>query len=366
MAADWGDTEAMAKIKDVPAARTHELTTVHDVVERYQLDGPHASVVMLLPTPGEVGDDLSTRWNARRTQLAHAGAGADALDHLDRAVRSIDPRGEMVLLTANGDGAAHCWLVDHDVEPMVHVGEFPALLHAVDELIDRAPVVAAIVDRVGADIYCVDHLDIAAAGSVTGDEVETQIIGGRGAPAGRSGGHTGNERDTYQRHADVVYERNADMIARALTEQAVASSARLIVLTGDDREVAAVGQHLDAHRFTVRPVQAGARNDARSMERLHHAVLDESSTQRRARRADAVGELRRALGQHSLGVEGNVATIEAVREGRAATLFLDRAMLTEGADEIARDALLHGGDVVVADDLGVADGIAVLLRYVTN
>jgi Bacterial archaeo-eukaryotic release factor family 2 len=353
----------MAKIKDVPAARTYELSTVHDVVERYQLEGPHATVVMLVPTPGEVGDDLSTRWNARRTQLAHAGAGARALDLLDVAVRSIDPRGEMVLLTANNDGAAHCWLVGHDVAPMVHVGEPPALLHAVDELIDRATVVAAIVDRVGADIYCVDHLGITAAGSVTGDEVETHIIGGRGAPAGRSGGHTGNERDSYQRRADLVYERNADIIARALTEQAVTSVARLIVLTGDDREVAAVEQHLDAHRFTVRPVQAGARNDARSIERLHRAVLEESAAQRRGRRAEAVDELRRALGQHSLGVEGRAATTDAVREGRAATLFLDRANLTDDADEIARDALLHGGDVVVVDELGVDDGIAVLLRY---
>jgi hypothetical protein len=353
----------MAKIKNVPAARTYELSTVHDVVERYQLDGPHASVVMLVPTPGEVGDDFSTRWNARRTQLARAGAGPRALDQLDAAIRSIDPRGDMVLLTANDDSAAHCWLVGHEVKPMVHVGEPPALLHAVDELVDRATVVAAIVDRVGADIYCVDHLDIAAAGSVTGEEVETHITGGRGAPAGRSGGHTGNERDTYQRRADLVYERNADAIARALTEQAVTSGARLIVLTGDDREVAAVEHHLDAHRFTVRPVQAGARNDARSIERLHRAVIEESSAQRRRRRAEAVDALRRALGQHSLGVQGMVATTEAVREGRAATLFLDRVSLAADADEIVRDALLQGGDVVVVDDLGVDDGVAALLRY---
>ena len=60
------------------------------------------------------------------------------------------------------------------------------------------------------------------------------------------------------------------------------------------------------------------------------------------------------------------ATAKAVREGRAATLFLDRASLTGDADEIARDALLHGGDVVVVDDLGVDDGVAVLLRYTAD
>ena len=71
MVANSGDTEDMAKIKDVPAARTYELSTVHDVVERYQLDGPHASVVMLVPTPGEVGDDLTTPME-RATHTARA------------------------------------------------------------------------------------------------------------------------------------------------------------------------------------------------------------------------------------------------------------------------------------------------------
>ena len=39
---------------------------------------------------------------------------------------------------------------------------------------------------------------------------------------------------------------------------------------------------------------------------------------------------------------------------------------TDNADEITRDALLHGGDVVVVDDLGVDDGVAVLLRYTAD
>jgi hypothetical protein len=327
-----------------------ELSGLPDVIERYRLEGPHATVIMLLTGPGQVGDDRTIRWHARRTELVHAGAGPDVIAHLDRAVESIDPRNEMVLLTANSQSAAHCWLADRDIAPMVHVGETPHLLAAVDELTDRTAAIGAIVDHLGADIYCVDHLDIAEVCTVKGDHVQTHR-------------HTGGDQAGYQRRADAVYERNADTIARALTEQAVAAHARLIVMTGDDREAAAVEQHLDTHRFSVRIVQAGARHESSAVQRLHHAVVDESLDERQGHRNRSVTELRQALGQHALGVEGSAATVLAVDEGRVATLFVDRAEVSDLHEAIARTTLMYGGAVVVADELGVADGVAALVRY---
>lgn len=337
----------MAKTIDV--AGRDELTGLHEIAERYRLDGPHATVVMLCSTPGQNGDDRKVRWHARRTELAHLGAGTAALEHLDHEVESLDPRGEMVLVTANDAGAAHCWLTDYDVVPMAHVGEIPALLAAVDELADRTPVVAALVDHAGADVYLIDHIEVADAGSVTADPVEDR-------------GHTKTDHASHERRLDAAAERTAAAIARAI-EHAATSDTRLIVLTGDDREVASVERHLDTHRFTVSVVQAGGRHEPGAVQRLRRAALDESLRQRQRRSAEAVAELRRALGQHALGTEGNESTATAADEGRVATLFLDRTRLVDGADTVARDTLARGGSIVIADELGVADGVAALLRY---
>lgn len=336
-------------VKTIDVAGHDELTGLHEIAERYRLEGPHATIVMLLSTPGQIGDDPKVRWHARRTELVHLGAGQAALEHLDREVALLDPRGEMVLVTANDTGAAHCWLTDCAAVPMAHVGEIPALLTAVDALTDRTPVVAALVDHVGADVYVVDHLDVADAGSVTGDPVEDR-------------GHTKTDPASYERRLDAGSERTAETIARAI-EHAASSDTRLIVLTGDDREVASVERHLGTSRFTVHIVQAGARREPDSVQRLRRAALDESLRNRERRRADAVAELRRALGQQVLGTQGNESTAIAADQGRVATLFLDRTRLADGADEVASDTLAHGGDIVIADELEVTDGVAALLRY---
>ena len=44
-------------------------------------------------------------------------------------------------------------------------------------------------------------------------------------------------------------------------------------------------------------------------------------------------------------------------------MFVDRTTAPDDADALARDTLLHGGTVVVADGLGVADSVAGILRY---
>lgn len=329
---------------------TEELTTVEGIIERYQLQGPHATVVMQLSLAGQVGDDRIARWHARRTELTHLGARPAALGRLDDLVSALDGRGQTVLLTANETSAAHCWLIDHDTTPFTQVGDHPALLPAIAELSDRAPVIAAIVDHLGAGIHRVDHLDIVGLGVVKGEHVQTHR-------------HTGGDQAGYQRRADAVYERNAETIAQQITDVAVEHHATLIVLTGDDREVAAVEQHLDVHRFAVRSAQAGSRHEADAVTRIHAAATAQALTERQRHIEAAVEELRRALGQHSLGVEGHDVTIQAIGEARVATLFIDRTNQLNDADATARDTLIFGGRVLVVDDLGVADGIGALLRY---
>lgn len=331
----------------------HELTSIDDVVDRYQRPGPHATVIMYVPRPGEVGEALGVRWHARRTELAHAGAGDAALGHLDHAIETIDQRGAMLVLSANDDGAALCWLLDHRLAPMTAVADRPRLLAAIDELHGRAPVTVAVVDHLGADVYEVDHVEIIARESVKGDHVQTHR-------------HTGGDQAGYQRRAESVYHRNADSIASAVGACAEAARSRLIVLTGDDREVADVIDHLDTNRFSVSSVQAGARHDNGILDRLAAAANDALLAHRHRERTNDVEDLRRSIGQHGLGIEGMSSTTDAIAEGRVATLLLDRRALPDDADQLAADALLFGGRVVLADDLGVADGVGAVLRYATT
>ncbi len=332
---------------------TNELAAADEIVARYQRSGPHATVIMEFPAPGQLGDDRMVRWHVRRSELVDAGASNTSLAHLDALVGSLDPRGETVLLTADDADAAFCWLTDRTVDHLACVGPCPALLAALDELSDRSPVIVAVVDHLGADLFELDHLDLAEIGSVKGDHIQTHR-------------HTGGDQAGYQRRANAVYERNADTVARQITEHAVAAGAHLVVLTGDDREAAAITDHLDTHRFTVVSVQAGARHDPHLAERLRRAAIGQSLTDRHARRGAATAHLREELGRHALGVEGRNATATAIAEGRVATLFVDRSAAPDDADTLARDTLLHGGTVVVADDLGVADAVAGILRYATH
>lgn len=333
-----------------PARAADELAGVADVLERYQRPGPHATVVMEFPAPGQAGDDRMVRWHVRRSELVGAGASDASLALLDVLVEELEPRGQTVLLSADGTDAAFCWLIDHTVGHLAHVGPCPAMLAALDELTDRTPVVVAVVDHLGADLFELDHLDLDEIGAVKGDHVQTHR-------------HTGGDQAGYQRRAEAVYERNADTIARQITEHAVHAGARLVVLTGDDREAAAVTDHLDTHRFTVVSVQAGARHDPQLTERLRQAAIDQSLSDRKARRAAAIAHLREELGRHALAVEGRDATATAISESRVATAFVDRAAAADDTDTLVRDTLSYGGTVVVADDLGVTEGVAAILRY---
>ena len=331
---------------------TNELARIDDVLERYGRPGPHATVIMQFPAPGQIGDDRRVRWHVRRSELVAAGAEDAALINLDVLVDALEPRGEWVLLTADGTDATFCWLTDHTVSHLAHVGACPSLLAALDELTDRTPVVVAVVDHLGADLFELDHLDLVEIGSVKGDHVQTHR-------------HTGGNHDGYQRRVEAVYERNADTIARQITAHALHAGARLVMLTGDDREAAAVTDHLDPHRFDVSTVQAGARHDAHVADRVRHAAIDRSLEDRRMRRSAAVDHLREELGRHALGVQGRADTAAAISESRVATTFLDRTAAV-AADALARDTLLFGGTVVVADDLGVTDGVAAIVRYTTQ
>ena len=302
--------------------------------------------------PGVRGQDRQTRRHALQDDLRQHGADDVVASNIDAALAALEPCGLHVLLTANAESAAFCWLTDYEVPSAIRVGPTPALLPALAELSDRAPVVGAIIDHLGADLFELGHLDLVEIGSVEGEDLSTDR-------------HVGGNQDSYQQWVNTVYERNADLIAKHVSEHAERARARVVVLTGTHNEVASVEQRLGNHRFAVSTVNAGDRNDKAAPGRLDEAAREAALTERSRRRNEAVEKLAQELGQHDLAVAGYDETVKAISESRVETLFIDPGKLDEGsdADSLARDALLFGGGVVVAPDLQSADGVAGLLRF---
>jgi hypothetical protein len=329
-----------------------ELKTVTDIADRYQCPGPHATVIMRVVLPGVRGDDRQTRRHALQDDLRHHGADDAMIGHIDDALESLDPRGLHVLLTANAESGAFCWLTDYEAPSGIRVNAMPVLLPVLTELSDRAPVICALVDNIGADLVELGHVDLVGIDTVAGEEDSTERYGGR-------------NRDGYDRWANEVHNRNADLIAKHLSDHADRAKARIVLLSGNDGEISSVEHHLGHHRFAVSTVQAGARHDKEAPDRLREAAGEAAQSERTKRRDERVGRLRQELGQHDLAVAGHDKTLEAINEGSVETLFLDAGKLEEmgDSDAIAKDALLFGGDVVIAPDLPTDDGVAALLRY---
>ncbi len=337
---------------------TVELSQLSDVRERYGRQGPHATIIVPLSRPGDVSDDRSTRWNATRADLRRHGADAATIDRLERVVASLPPRGLHALVTADGADAASCWLSDtnHHIKSstVTVVDELPMLLPVITELRDVEPIVGAIVDRIGAEVFVIDRVDSTHAVTVEGDDEFVH----RGAPGGWS-------QPRFQRRAELTWDRNADIDAAELASQADNAGASLIVITGDERASLFVEQHLASFgRFTVHRVQAGGRHEPSTPERLHRAASDLAQDARNRRIEHSVDRLREELGQRDRAVSGLVNTGRALGEHRVGVLFLDSESNLDRshANSMAKQALDTGADVIVSHHLDISEGVAALLR----
>ena len=338
----------------VPTSSVVEFIRVRDVLDRYQLPGPHASVVLPVPPPGAAGGDLRARWHAIRNNLQHDGATDAMRAHLDGLVEIVPPHGETVLLTADEESAAWCVLREPATHSTRHVGEVPWLLPALAEVTSRVELVGAVVDRVGGDLFVLRHDGPEEAGTVSGEDefVHKSAQGGWSQPR-------------YQRHAEVVWDRNATSVASALADLAHRQHADTVMLTGDERAVGLVRQHLNGTAGVVaHAVAAGGRHEPGSPARLNRSGLEVARSRHEREVAGELTKLREELGQQDLGIDGIVMTLEAIAENRVATLYVRPADATFPLyDVAAKDALERGARVVVSHDVVCRDGIGALLRF---
>lgn len=347
-----------------PAAETtdHEglgrLSTTGAVLARYDRPGPHATVVLPIPVPGRARNDLDKRWHATKANLRHLGATDRVLQHVEDAVGALAQCGFDALITADEHDAAYCWLTnsdsDIDVGEMIHVGPHPTLAPAIAEIDRRPSVVCAAVDRVGADVFVVDHAHIEHVNSTDGERDGIHKSAGDGADQARN-----------QRHSEVIWDRNADLVAAAIADRITRGAATPVTLTGDGRAIELVTRHLAAAGIrNVQHVSAGGRHESATRRRLLEAAMTVAANAQSNAIEHDLERLREELGQRDLAVDGDVHTREAIADARVATLFVDSGRWREHPhlDETIHAAGAQGGSVVVAPAPDIADGLAALIR----
>ena len=330
-----------------------ELTTIAHIRSRYEMNGPHATAVLDMPMPGTSGDDAGVRWRAARAELLRLGTSAVAIRHMDDVIAQTHRRGHPLLVTANEAGAAICWL-GFDIESSTELGALPALLPTLHQAaLAPVPVIGAAIDRIGADVHTIGAFDVLKSLSVDGDDEHVHKAASGGWSQAR-----------HQRHSEVIWERNAELVAIAITQAVKDADAHEVVLTGDNQAVRLVAQRLASLRAArVVRKQAGGRHEPGTPDRLTVAASEVRVAFHDQATGVAVANLREELGQHDRAVAGWISVLEALNDHRVRSLFVDLLDSRQNpqVDSTIHAAFRHGANVVVGDDLDVCGGIAALL-----
>lgn len=320
--------------------------------DRYALSGPHATSIVRLPVPGAVGDDLDVRWSATEAELHRCGASDRMVANMRDLLDATNRRGQSLLITATDEDAACCWL-SGDRDSSIDVGALPALLPAVHQAgLAPASAIGASIDRTGADVYRIGAFDIEIVTTVQGDHEFVHKAASGGWSQARN-----------QRHSEVVWERNASLIAAAIIDENAVAAAHGIVLTGDEREVRLVETELlDRQAGRVARRAVGGRHEPGTTDRLRAAVMEFRTDWKRRQVARALEDLREELGQQDRAVSGSVAVTEALADHRVKTLFVDLGTSMPHVDAMIRSALAQGASVLTSDDRRIDHGVAAMLR----
>lgn len=329
------------------------LDTLDEIGARYRSPGPHTTLVMATPIVGSVGDDITKRWHATRTELQHLGASAASIAHLDRALASVTVRAPHLLATANDDSVAITWIT-LAATPFSVVGPVPALFWATRESLATRPVIAAVIDRIGADLYEIGRTGMGQIETVDGEHDFIHKAASGGWSQARQ-----------QRHSETVWSRNADRVAAAIAQSCDARDSTIVLMTGDERAVG-LTQTCMATRPDLRlsTCRAGARGDPDVAARLRDAATSTQRAETDHLAAPLVDRLTEELGQRDRGVEGSVAVLEASTENRVRVLLLDEhtSSTDPRVDATLKSALDHRAQIVIAPLPEVRDGVGALLR----
>jgi len=333
----------------------------------------------------DLSDLVPLRWRTARAQLAEAGADAATLDALEAVFTdpSLPAPGRVAFARAGQVVLTRPMRIEPG-QPLTSVGALPEVMPFVVQYQPPVPRVQVSAARGGGSVLPV-YSDANGDGGRSGPGGFAGLPQPRPEQAGQvksvqspwpvhkpsSGGWS---KPNYDRSVEHSWAEGAKSLAQLVQQAAREVSAEYLVVAGDVRARSLLLDHLPAGLVgSVVMVDAEIAADSPELAAAADSVIAERTARQDAGR---LGEWRR-LHAHGRAVEGLPAVVQALREGRAAEVFVARQPLPGGPAN-GRDAAFAGPagtDLALrADDLrqqGVADpagtnATAAILRAVAS
>ncbi|HEX4901330.1 MAG TPA: Vms1/Ankzf1 family peptidyl-tRNA hydrolase, partial [Acidimicrobiales bacterium] len=196
-------------------------------------------------------------------------------------------------------------------EEVLQVEALPRWVPFLRDRFERRPHVVVRADRTGAQVARVERGEISRDTEVGGeDEQVTKVNAG------------GWSQKRFQNHAEHNWDQNAQEVAEAVGREADAIGAELVVVTGDERAVNLIGEHLP-ERFRDRL----ALDDHQPFDdESDAAVFDRAEVLLRDRVGREIVAALERFGEHRGRGEGFADQVEdvlaALRQGAVGTLLL--------------------------------------------
>jgi len=303
--ADPPDSDEMHAIASVDAGALRALCST---------PGPIVSVYFDLRATGE--QEAPLRWRSLAERLARDGAPPEAIQALrDRVLGSVPGPGVLAAFAAGADVLFAVNLPGSEQPNSARYAQLPHIVPVLAWLQDHPALVAATVDRTGADIVAYPYASSEPISTVVrgrDDEVE------RNAPGGWSQGR-------YQHRAEDSWEHNAAQVADILARTLRRFDAHLLLLAGDIRALQYLDEHLPIwvrHGVTVRRI-SGGRSENESSERHEEEIRIEARLAADEETAALLAELDEGRGRAGQAVEGARETLRALAAARVRILLID-------------------------------------------
>lgn len=351
--------------------------------------GPFATAHLDTSHDTENADrEVELRWRGARDDLAAQGIDGETLAALDEAITGGPPsvgKSGRLLIAAGGEVLLDRQLPGPPALPVTRVGALPYLLPLVESGAGHVPHVAALVNRVGAEVRVVD-----ADGAVLSEHTTE----GEDYPLHKVRGG-GWSHLHIQHNVEETVKQNARLVADELARLVDRVHARLLVVAGDEQARTALRDSLPPRCLDILVEPAGRRE---ASDGFDEEVASLVAQRWRAERDEVIDRFLAEL-PGGLAVQGLPETTAALREGNVSAIVISDPTLADaevwtsteprsialseedlravGAAEVDREradvavpaaALFTGAELVSASSVRgeaveLTDGIGALLRH---
>jgi hypothetical protein len=287
----------------------------------FTVDGPFVSIY--LDTTSDVenaAQRLDLKWQNVQRDLDAEGVDRATIEALDASRGEHSAGDTRVLVAAHGAVQLATSLPSALPRDIVRIGPLPHLLPLVEALSMRVPHVVVLADRKGADV-----LAYASAYPMSGTPAETASVTNDRFPDRKV--HAGGwAAKRYSNDVEETWEHSARDVAALVDRVSRDVDARVVMLSGDERAVQLVRQHLPSALDELVTVVGGG---GRAVDGGEDVVADGVRAALGDRLARdtmlALEEFSEQRGRGDRACEGLAATVAALRMAQVATLLVSDA-----------------------------------------